>query len=307
MSVFIYPYKAGSRSVAALKEAMDAKIIRRENSRFRGSANKIVINWGCSVTPEEIEKATVINPASAVKLATNKQTFFETVQGEVSIPEFTTDQEVAQGWVTEGSKVVVRETLNGHSAEGLVLIEDQQSWDNYNKRRAKLYVKYIPKKDEYRVHVVAGEVADVQQKAMSRGVPRSQVNFQVRNHANGFIYKREDVNPPEAVTAEAIKSVELCGLHYGAVDVIWNEHRNTAYVLEINTAPGMEGQTVENVASSLDNLIAELRSGGGNGCSVREFFDALEPQAVAIQSRPSRAYNSFSENNTFLTPLTNAD
>lgn len=261
MSIFIYPYKAGSRSATALRDALGARLIRRENSSFRGNENKIVINWGCSVTPEEVEKANVINSAEAVKLATNKRTFFEVVQGNVSIPEFTVDRTVAESWILNGDKVVIRETLNGHSAEGLVLVENTDSWENYPHSRAKLYVKYIPKKDEYRVHVVGDEVADVQQKAMSSKVDRRRVNWQVRNHANGFIYKREDVNPQEMVTQEAIKAVQACGLHYGAVDVIWNEHRKMAYVLEVNTAPGLEGQTVDNISDSMQRLIEETHPG----------------------------------------------
>tara|TARA_R110000851_G_scaffold115675_3_gene241612 strand:- start:5374 stop:6312 length:939 start_codon:yes stop_codon:yes gene_type:complete len=259
MSLFIYPYRTGSASAAALRTALNAKIIRREGSKFKGHEKKIVLNWGCSVTPEEVEKATVLNPASAVKLATNKKTFFEKVTGEVNIPEFTTDQTVANGWLLSGGKVVVRETLTGHSAEGLVMLEDVSSWDSYDHSRAKLYVKYVPKKDEYRIHVVSGEVVDVQQKAMSSRVDSSRVNWQVRNHQNGFIYKREGVEAPEVAKEQAILATELCGLHYGAVDVIWNAHYEKAYVLEVNTAPGLEGQTVNNISEALEQAIQRMR------------------------------------------------
>jgi D-alanine-D-alanine ligase-like ATP-grasp enzyme len=70
-------------------------------------------------------------------------------------------------------------------------------------------------------------------------------NWQVRNHANGFIYARSDVNPPAAVLDAAKKALAATGLDFGAVDVIWNQHAGRAFVLEINTAPGLEGTTVE--------------------------------------------------------------
>jgi glutathione synthase/RimK-type ligase-like ATP-grasp enzyme len=35
------------------------------------------------------------------------------------------------------------------------------------------------------------------------------------------------------------------GLDFGAVDVIWNERQQRAYVLEINSAPGLEGTTID--------------------------------------------------------------
>ena len=249
MKLYIYPYKAGSKSVAALKEALGAKIIRLENSRFKGKG-KVVINWGNSMTNEEIEAAAVLNEPDKVANATNKRTFFETVVGHVSIPDFTTEKEEAESWLP--SPVVVRERLQGHSAEGVVILEDVDDFANYNHNRAKLYVRYIPKRTEYRVHVVNGEVIDVQQKAIRHNRSSTTVNFRIQNHANGFIYKREDVNPPNMVLEEAVKAVTLCGLHFGAVDVIWNEFRKTAYVLEVNTAPGLEGQTVEKYTVAFD-------------------------------------------------------
>ena len=46
----------------------------------------------------------------------------------------------------------------------------------------------------------------------------------------------------------------LSGLTFGAIDVIWNEHQQKAFVLEINTAPGIEGTTVEKYAAKFRNL-----------------------------------------------------
>jgi D-alanine-D-alanine ligase-like ATP-grasp enzyme len=39
------------------------------------------------------------------------------------------------------------------------------------------------------------------------------------------------------------------GLDFGAVDVIWNAQKEKPYVLEINTAPGLEGQTIADYAA----------------------------------------------------------
>lgn len=253
MSMFIYPYKMGSKSVEALSLALEARIIRLENSKFKGSDKKFVINWGNSVTNEEIEKANVLNKPEAVALATNKLTFFDKVSGIVSIPQYTIHREVAEVWVNEGKKVVVREKLNGHSGEGIVLFDNQSAWSEYNHSRAKLYVLYIPKKDEYRVHVVNGEPIDIQRKAIQPGLTREQVNFSIRNHHNGFIYVREGVadSCPSHVVEQAILAVNTVGLHFGAVDVIWNEYRKQGVVLEVNTAPGLEGQSVANYSKAL--------------------------------------------------------
>jgi glutathione synthase/RimK-type ligase-like ATP-grasp enzyme len=45
-------------------------------------------------------------------------------------------------------------------------------------------------------------------------------------------------------------AVAALGLDFGGVDVIWNERRQMAYVLEVNTACGLEGQTVNDYAEA---------------------------------------------------------
>lgn len=247
--IWIYPYIAGSASVKNLREAMpDLRIIRKDASRFTGNEKKIVINWGCSVLPDEVNKTNVINKPEAVKIASNKHTFFEAVQGVVSIPEWTLDAEVALGWVRNNEKVFARASLNGHGGDGITVLESEFDWDDFDHSDTKIYVKYIPKQDEYRVHVANGKVIDVQRKAIRRGLGGHLVNWNIRNAANGFVFVREGVNPNKDVLNQAVLAVESIGLDFGAVDVIWNNFRGRAFVLEVNTAPGLEGSSVENYA-----------------------------------------------------------
>ena len=114
---------------------------------------------------------------------------------------------------------------------------------------APLYTQYKPKKHEYRVHVMNEEVIDVQKKALRRGSEGN--NFQIRTHDNGYIYMRNAIRVPEDAKTYAIQAVDACGLDFGAVDIIWNERENKSYVLEINTAPGLEGTTVEKYAETI--------------------------------------------------------
>jgi D-alanine-D-alanine ligase-like ATP-grasp enzyme len=76
----------------------------------------------------------------------------------------------------------------------------------------------------------------------------------VRNLANGFVYVIEGM-VPKCVADEAHKALESTGLAFGAVDVIWNEYQNKAYVLEINTAPGLEERTAEAYANVFKEII----------------------------------------------------
>ena len=237
--MFIYSYNFNSESAKGLSHFLDAKRIKVEGSKFRGNANKTVINWGSSSLPVEVMKCLVINPPNLVKEASNKLTCFSNMlKIGVSIPPFTTDKEEAISWIRNGDTAVARTILNGHSGKGIVLIDDEADMIE-----APLYTKYIKKKDEYRIHCSKDGVFDIQKKA--RKIEIGEVNWRIRNHANGFIYKRNDVDPDDKVVQCAIDSINSIGLDFGAVDVIWNSKEEMAYVLEINTAPGLEGTTLE--------------------------------------------------------------
>lgn len=240
----IFPYKAGSKSAKALAQALGIKQIKRERSRFKGAARKLVINWGCSQLPAEVLKCTVLNAPEAVSKAANKLSFFKAMaEAGVSVPRFTEGLAEAREMLAAGKTVVARTILTGHSGAGIVLLEGEAEVV-----KAPLYVEYVPKKQEYRVHVFRGEVVDVQRKARDKDVPDEDVNWKIRNHANGFIFARgEDAlgEVPEDVLNQAKQAVEVCGLDFGAADVIFNDKQQKAYVLEVNTACGLAGTTLD--------------------------------------------------------------
>jgi len=67
----------------------------------------------------------------------------------------------------------------------------------------------------------------------------------IRNHNNGWAFVENSVSFPSAeskeeVCREAIAAVDCCGLDFGAVDVVLGKEDEKAYVLEVNTAPGLE-------------------------------------------------------------------
>jgi hypothetical protein len=240
--MLLYSYKFGSASGKALASALGAKRIKHENSRLIGRNSKVVINWGSSSLPEEVTKCVVFNLPEAVALAANKKSFFEFLEGsDVSLPPYTSDKAVAQAWLGDGKCVVERHKLTGNSGEGLVICEPDGELGD-----APLYTMYINKRNEYRVHVAFGEIIDTQRKARSRDVADDDVNWKVRNMINGFIFARnEGHDVPWCVLDEGLASVMALGLDFGAVDIVYNENDDKAYVLEVNTAPGLSGTTLE--------------------------------------------------------------
>lgn len=161
----------------------------------------------------------------------------------VRTPPFTTDKAEAFRWLARGMTVVERHVLNGNSGAGIRLVE---SGGEEAISRAPLYVQYIPKKQEYRIHVCGGQAVDIQRKARRKDVADEDINWKIRNHDNGFVFARnEDGVVPPDVIVQAVNSVKILGLDFGAVDVIFNDKEQKAYVLEVNTAPGLSGTTLE--------------------------------------------------------------
>lgn len=242
--MYIFPYKITSNSAKNLSKTLGIKRIKAERSKFKGRPNKVVINWGASTLPPEVTKCEVLNNPAFVRVASDKLSFFKRLADQGLLPDHTTDLGVAQKWIQEGYKVVCRTVLNGHGGQGIVLASTLEELV-----KAPLYVVYVPKKDEYRVHVGSGgeEVIDIQKKAVKKDFD-GNVNHQIRNHDNGYVFIREGINPPEEVLTKAKQCVKMLGLDFGAVDVIYNQRKDLVFVLEVNTAPGLEGTTLENYA-----------------------------------------------------------
>jgi hypothetical protein len=256
----VIPYRQGSRSAKVLADALNGKVLKLQGSSYTPRADDLLINWGNTKLsgPPSIR---VLNPSNVIRQASNKLLFFGHMKAsghEDIIPEFwTTPADIPD----DRFPIVCRTILAGHSGDGIVLAADRGQLVD-----APLYVKYIPKKDEYRVHVGKQEsyeptgpvegtaIIAVQRKARRNDTPDASVNWQVRNHCNGFVFVRGDVNPPADVLGAARLALLATGLDFGAVDVIWNEKKGKAYVLEVNTAPGLEGQTVTDYASFFKSL-----------------------------------------------------
>jgi glutathione synthase/RimK-type ligase-like ATP-grasp enzyme len=237
----IYPYNSFSASAKALAKHLNIKRIRHIGDRT--VFDNVVINWGSSSFKRRIHCNYVLNKPYCVAKAANKLETFNALKGRVDIPEYTKSKEEASKWLAEDVIIVERHKLTGHSGEGIRLVHHDDK-ENYLSDDAKLYVKYIAKTHEYRIHVFRDKVFFVQRKARSKEIPDDKVNWQVRNHGNGFIYAHQDIDVPDEAKQAAIMAVNCLGLDFGAVDMIFNKKRNKYYVLEINTACGLYGETL---------------------------------------------------------------
>ena len=233
----IYSYNNASASALALSAALGVKRIKHEGKPLR--VKGAVINWGRSTLPRLESCSTLVNGHTGVAAAANKLSAFKTLDEYVRCPSWTEHRDEASLLILGGSTVVCRTILNGHSGNGIVIAKTQDELVD-----APLYTRYVKKAQEYRIHVHAGEVFFVQRKARDKGVPDDQVNWQVRNHQNGFIYANQNVEVSHEAKEQARLAVAALGLDFGAVDIILGSD-SVFYVLEVNTAPGLSGTTLD--------------------------------------------------------------
>lgn len=243
---YIRPYHRASESAKLLANALDCWRITSGRT-FRPRDNKVILNWGKTDNRYD-ETCDVLNKARFTRVVSNKLRFFETYSNAVHpgfrTLDFTTAYDRALEWINQGHKVCCRTVLDGHSGAGLVVAETADQLV-----RAPLYTKYKKKQAEYRVHVFDGDVIAVQRKVARAGI--NPLNWFIRNHDNGFVFQRNNLNVPEDVKNQAINACRFFYLDMGGVDVIWNEREQQAYVIEINTAPGIEGETVNDYANAI--------------------------------------------------------
>jgi len=201
----------------------------------------VLINWGSSDHSISLTNSKTYNSPYAVELASNKiNTLTHFTYHAVPCPPWTTDKNTALGWIEDNKTVVCRKTVTSHSGNGIVFAETAEELENVN---APLYTMYIKKKKEFRVHVFDGKVIDVQEKR--RAINVENVDYRIRNHDSGFVFCRSGISEPSNLRNVAINAVEALCLDFGAVDIVWNEKQDQCYALEVNTAPGIEGSTLD--------------------------------------------------------------
>jgi glutathione synthase/RimK-type ligase-like ATP-grasp enzyme len=209
-------------------------------------SDHVLVNWGTQKVVG-VGDAKVLNPVAAIGIAANKLFAFTAFAGEnIDTVPWTANKAIAQEWQDKGNTVVVRNVLTGHSGNGILIIEEGEVIPD-----APLYTRYVFKTKEFRVHATQTEVIDTQRKVRDPDV--EPLSWKVRSHANGFIFQRNNIEPNEARDKLAMASVKALSLDFGAVDII-EDKKGKLYVLEVNTAPGLEGQTVEAYTTVLEKL-----------------------------------------------------
>lgn len=261
MALKLYPYKMGSESAKKLADLLNIKRVK-PGSTYVPQLGDFVINWGSSHVPGWAQKAgnrgvRILNSLQKVNDAANKLTTLRILSNHgISVPEFTTDINVARRWVTSGGTAVERHELRGNSGAGIRIVNlDDDSVESVI-QPAPLYTKFINKAAEFRVHVFNGQVIDyIEKKRLPTERRPTNFNKYVSSTHQGWVFSRTGIREIPEVKEIGLRAVKALGLDFGAVDVIYNE--GTPYVLEVNTSPGLGGETLVKYANAFRRFMGQ--------------------------------------------------
>lgn len=253
----------GLKNIAQiLMNKLEVKLIKSNplESNFKASKGKTVINWGNSTLPAHVDGCTIINHPDALHFITHKGRFFDRFKDVARLPQYTKSNKEAAEWAPAEPRegipfAMARTVLQGHSGEGIVEIYSAN--DLKKIKDGTLITRYVPKKSEWRLHFSVKDGLFYTQKKVRRNEV-AEPNWRVRNFENGFNFANgEDYTKevPKDVVEQAKKVFAASDLHFGAIDVIYNERHDQAFVLEVNSAPGATGTTADKYAEMIERLI----------------------------------------------------
>lgn len=300
--IFLYYSGATDKTGQALIEAM--KITGDRNKPK--SAQDVIIGWGAKVKQDiNLNAAHIINHPNAIRTNRNKFTALELMKNaKVNVAPFVDGPEALAALDNKKSGVVLPVIGRTKFHQGganfetcLTKTHVKNALNNFTNKIGKqcYFQNYIAIVDEYRLHIVNGELIYAQKKVPRSNMVEAHVEQQsdkikrmaekngktideetlkyaleyqgkkitgpdqiVKSNTRG--YKFSSVKPENVdkkLLAQAIKSLEALSLQFGAVDCCTDED-GKPWIIEVNTGPGLEGSSFKAYVAAFSKWLDEL-------------------------------------------------
>lgn len=163
--------------------------------------------------------------------------------------EFTTEVEKVEEWLKTGQTVFGRKLLNASCGNGIIVITDYK-----NAYPCPVYTLYKKKKREFRVHVFKDQVVAVVEKKRKKEWDGTQ-DTKIRNLANGYVFVQDVVDEPAGLRELALRAACVSPSDFRGVDIGYNEKKDELFVIEVNSAPGIQGNNIGKYLEAIVNHV----------------------------------------------------
>lgn len=163
----------------------------------------------------------------------------------VPCPDYTFDRATARDWLLASSTVFCRTLTRASEGKGIVVAETVDQLVP-----APVYTKYTKKKREFRVHIFKDKVVQIVEKRKRSGWSADR-DTRIRNTANGYVFCRNVDNIPSGLSELALKASLVTNSDFRGVDIGYNELKDQLFVIEVNSAPGVEGSNVDDYVNTI--------------------------------------------------------
>lgn len=236
---YILSSRTGIVTARNLAEILNikAKINPRENSPL--------IRWGNSSNIYKYD--TLFNEPNLVQIASNKESFSNFAK------EKNINAVVLERGIPKSYPIFVRTLLNSYSGKGIVIAENEEQYLPYKNYSYSIFKKFA---FELRVHVLGGKVVKILKKEKNDGV--DEVKLPIRNTMNGYHFALKDINnyPKVIPVMESLFinfPLQMMGVDIGYVN---DEHKY--YIIEVNTCPSLNVETIKIYADFLRESILNV-------------------------------------------------
>ena len=163
--------------------------------------------------------------------------------------EYTTSKEQAETWAKKNT-IFARKFTTASKGKGIVIVEKGGVVP-----MAPVYTKYRKKKKEFRVHVFKDKIVSIVEKR-KRSDYEGNGDPRIRNTVNGYVFCHNDVVEPEGICELALNASKVTPSDFKGVDIGYNVKKNELFVIEVNSAPGIEGSNINLYA---DTIVSTLK------------------------------------------------
>jgi len=166
---------------------------------------------------------------------------------------FTNSTAEAQEWLNAGDTYVFgRKYLNSSCGKGIVVFEPGDGIGPAGV--CPVYTQYKKKKREFRVHVYKDKVVAVTEKRKRAGFEGTR-DTKIRNLENGYVFCQTVSNEPTGLRELALRAARVSPSDFKGVDIGYNERNNDLFIIEVNSAPGIQGSNLVSYTNAITNHV----------------------------------------------------